>query len=67
MAGVSCFLAGDIPALLWKVTAILLPEVVTTLILDGEDVAFVFGLATDLALLLRDNNDSRFHNNSSKS
>lgn len=50
-AGVSCFLAGDILALLWRVTVTSLPEMITTLILDGEGIVFVFELATGFALL----------------
>lgn len=40
LAGAPVFLAGDIPALVWRVTVAFLPEVLTTLILADEDIAF---------------------------
>ena len=55
MAGAPVFLAGDIPALVWRVTAAFLPEVLTTLILADEGIAFVFESATGFALLVRGN------------
>lgn len=38
----SRFLPDDTAALLWRVTAAFLPELLTTLVLAGEGIAFVF-------------------------